>query len=241
MMLRHALKDPENFLVDKEKIDCLFYSSREWLVCYTQHSTSTIQSTHTKMPRCIADTIKGARCKRNACRDSDVCSTHYTQNKNTQEAQKQEEENAEKCPICLESLYKTSTITTTCNHKFCTSCLVNHMNSRALKAATILSPQPCACPMCRTPISHESMMEFSVEYEYIKTCERMMSASMVVNGMRYTFPDFPNIGDATRFWLAMYDLSRNIVEKNAFASSHKAIRSEMQRKMIANKKQLVLS
>lgn len=50
------------------------------------------------------------------------------------------------CPICFEDHSSTNIVTTNCNHKFCSSCMRNHLDTYITKEAP-------PCPMCRSTIN----------------------------------------------------------------------------------------
>ena len=54
-----------------------------------------------------------------------------------------EEEEADKCPICLDNVKKTNVSITMCGHKFCTSCLLSSLRTKN------------TCPSCRAVIEPE--------------------------------------------------------------------------------------
>jgi hypothetical protein len=57
---------------------------------------------------------------------------------------KNEEEEEQQCPICLESTKDKKTCTTTCGHSFCSPCFFTTMQSQIDQRGT------STCPLCRT-------------------------------------------------------------------------------------------
>ena len=70
-------------------------------------------------------------------------------------------ENKETCAICLEELEKTNVAITKCNHKFCTSCLLEsiHVNNTCPLCRTELTRPvqqiPCFCPSVQSDITSD--------------------------------------------------------------------------------------